>query len=243
MPEQAPSGPGPLIWVVILSAAVAGALWGIPAGIGVFLGVTVLFILIGAVLAKTQKSPEHKRVQQLRDEYRRKYGEDLPPLTDEMRGVFDRMTGRQSTPSRAAARVSEPRATAHLPQRLVPPAGHHLPAAAALADMTDAIGAAPDTRTRVEVFITRCFDYAVHCDAREWGPPQAREHASRLFSATLPAEALSQLQAVADEAVRLGYRAATPLDLSVILGQQPNESWKSELQQLVGRGRNCAQTG
>ena len=58
MPEQAPSGPGPLIWVVILAAAVAGALWGIAAGIVVFFGVSILFIAIAFVLEKTLGRPE-----------------------------------------------------------------------------------------------------------------------------------------------------------------------------------------
>lgn len=107
MAEQTPSGPGPLIWVVILAAAVAGGLWGIPAGVGVFVGVTILFVLIGAVLKQTQASPEQERIQQIRDEYRRKHGEDLPPLTDEMRGLFDRMTGRQPPPARTGASGSQ----------------------------------------------------------------------------------------------------------------------------------------
>ncbi|MCC7396439.1 MAG: hypothetical protein IT455_05170 [Planctomycetes bacterium] len=93
---------------MILAAAVAGALWGLLAGVGVFIGVTILFVVIGTVLQKTQVSPEQKRREQLRDECRRKYGDDLPPLTNELRGVFDRITGRQSPPSPTGAYSKEP---------------------------------------------------------------------------------------------------------------------------------------
>lgn len=109
MPTQASSGPGPLIWVVILAAAVAGALWGILAAVGVFIGVTTLFVLIGVAIQKTQVSPEQKRRQQLRDDYRRRHGKDLPPLTDELREFFDRMTGRQSPPSHTGPAVPRER--------------------------------------------------------------------------------------------------------------------------------------
>lgn len=240
MPEQAPSGPGPLIWVVILLAAIAGGVWGLPVGIAVFVGITILFVFIGFVLEKTQKSPGQRRIQQINDEYRRKHGEDLPPLTDEMRGVFDRMTGRQSQPSREDASTTQ--LHSHLPSHLVPPPGHELMVETALADMRQAINATPDLRSKLTVFVTRCFDNAFHCDPKAWGVRQAREEASSVFSGIVAGDSMTQLHEVAEEAVLLGYRAATPLDLFATMGQKPNDSWKPELQALVGRGKGCAKS-
>lgn len=93
-----PSGPGPLIWLVILFGAVAGLIWGIGIGISVAVATIVVFCIIGNVQMKSEERKRERRAQEIRDEYRRKHGRELPPLTDEVRGVFDRMMGRGDQP-------------------------------------------------------------------------------------------------------------------------------------------------
>lgn len=219
-----PSGPGPLIWVVILLAAVAGAIWGIGTAIAVGVATTALLVLIGLALEQSEK---------------RKRAERMPPLTDEMRGVFDRMLGRG--PQQDASRSSDAASPGlHLPRRMVPPPGHHLKATVAASDMYTAIGATRDHADKAALLITRCFDLALHCDAREWGIGSAKDAASRVFGAILDQRKLSEMHAIAEEAVRLGYRAATPLDLEAIMGTKTDDSWRRELASLVARARTCA---
>lgn len=128
---------------------------------------------------------------------------------------------------------------AHLPGHLVPPPGHHLKATIATADMQAAIEAARDPADKATILITRCFENALHCDAREWNPASAKESVRLLFTGPIEQQALGELQLIAEEAVRLGYRAATPLDLEVIMGQKTNNSWRPELEALVARARSC----
>lgn len=127
----------------------------------------------------------------------------------------------------------------HLPGHLVPPPGHHLKAMIATGDMFAAIEAARDPEDKAAILITRCFDNALHCDAREWGPANAKESVMRAFTGPVEQQALGELLLIAEESVKLGYRAATPLDLEVIMGQKPNNSWRPELEALVARARSC----
>lgn len=126
----------------------------------------------------------------------------------------------------------------HLPGHLLPPPGHHLKATIATSDMLAAIEAVHDPADKAAILMTRCFDNALHCDAREWGPASAKESVRQVFTGAIEEQALGELQLIADEAVRLGYRAATPLDLEVIMGQKPNNSWRPELEALVARARS-----
>lgn len=220
-----PSGPGPLIWVVILLAAVAGAIWGVGTAVAVGVAVTALFVLIGLALEQSEK---------------RKRAQRMPPLTDEMRGVFDRMLGRglhQDAPGSGNAAPS----SMHLPRNMVPPPGHHLKASVAASDMYTSIGATRDQADKAALLITRCFDNALHCDAREWGIVSAKDAASKIFGAILDQSRLNEMHAVAEEAVRLGYRTATPFDIEVMLGTKTDDSWRPELASLVARARSCAQ--
>lgn len=127
----------------------------------------------------------------------------------------------------------------HLPGHLVPPPGHHLKATIATTDMHAAIEAARDPADKATILIIRCFENALYCDAREWDLASAKESVRSLFTGSVEQQALGELQLIAEEAVRLGYRAATPLDLEVIMGQKPNNSWRPELEELVARARSC----
>lgn len=89
-----PSGPGPLIWVVVGFGVVAGLIWNAGVGIAVAVATTAIFWGIGNALMKSEERRRQRRRQELNDEYRRKYGTDLPAMTPELRGFFDRMTGR-----------------------------------------------------------------------------------------------------------------------------------------------------
>lgn len=121
----------------------------------------------------------------------------------------------------------------------MPPPGHHLKVAIATTDMFAAIETALDPADKTAILITRCFGNALHCDAREWGLTSAKESVRQVFTGAIEEQALEELQLIAEEAVRLGYRAATPLDLEVIMGQKPNNSWRTALEALVARARNC----
>lgn len=128
---------------------------------------------------------------------------------------------------------------AHLPGHLVPPPGHNLKATIASADMYAAIEASRDSADKAVILITRCFDNALHCDALEWDLSSAKDSVTRVFSGQVEQEALGELQLIAGEAVRLGYRTATSLDLEVIMGMKPDNSWRPELEALLARARNC----
>jgi len=160
----------------------------------------------------------------------------LPP---EMRAVFDRMLSRHS--KQAPRSGGDDSSGLHLPRHLVPPPGHHLKAAVATGDMFTAIDSASDPADKAAIFITRCFDNAVHCDAREWSIENAREAAGRVFSARIARTKLDEMKMIAEEAVRLGYRAATPLDLEVTLRTKADSSWQRDLVTLVARARSCTQ--
>lgn len=162
----------------------------------------------------------------------------LPP---EIRAVFDRMLGRYSP--QAPQSVGDAPAGLHLPRHLVPPPGHHLKATVATGDMLTAINSARDPADKAAIFITRCFDNALHCDAREWSIESAREAAERIYSARIARNKLDEMQMIAEEAVRLGYRAATPLDLDVMLGTKADSSWQRDLATLVARARRCTHAG
>jgi hypothetical protein len=62
MTNENTKGPGPLIWVVILLAAVAGGIWGIGAALSVGVATTALFTLIGMAMEKSA-SLKRQRIQ------------------------------------------------------------------------------------------------------------------------------------------------------------------------------------
>ena len=103
MSAKVPSGPGPLIWMVILFAAIAGGIWGIVAAVGVGVGVTVLFVLIGLALQKSADARRQTHTQSIQDALREKHGHQIPPQNDDIHGVFDRMNeltgGQQKEPT------------------------------------------------------------------------------------------------------------------------------------------------
>jgi len=75
--------------------------------------------------------------------------------------------------------------------------------------------------------------------AQQWGPEHAHEVTRKLFGALVDAPTLARLQKIAHEAVLLGYRAATPLDLEVVMGVKKDYSWVPELQALKERASEC----
>jgi len=136
-------------------------------------------------------------------------------------------------------RGSDSTGKAHLPGHLVPPPGHHPKTTITTADIHTAIEAASDPADKATILITRSFENALYCDAREWDPASAKELVRRLFTGPVEQQTLEELQLIAEEAVLLGYRAATPLDFEVIMGQKPNNSWRPELDALIVRARSC----
>lgn len=93
--QEAEKGPGPLIWVVIAFAAIAGALWGIGVAIAVGIATIAIFVLIGMGLERSAETQREAKLREIRDRFRARWGEDLPELTPEVRGVMERMLGRQ----------------------------------------------------------------------------------------------------------------------------------------------------
>lgn len=158
-------------------------------------------------------------------------------LAPEFRAVFARMLGRDS-PQAPQSDGDAPLAL-HLPRHLVPPPGHQLKAAVATGDMFTTIDSAREPTDKAAIFITRCFDNAIHCDAREWSMESAREAAEHVFGARIARNKLDELKIIAEEAVRLGYRAATPLDIEVILGTKTDRSWQRDLAILVAKAGRC----
>jgi hypothetical protein len=105
------------------------------------------------------------------------------------------------------------------------------------------IDLAKDKDHKASLFITRCFDNALYCDAREWHPTSAREAALRVFGPEIGQDKIGEMQSIAEDAVRLGYRAATPLDLDVIFGVKPDNSWQQDLALLIAKARACMKPG
>jgi hypothetical protein len=156
-------------------------------------------------------------------------------------GARRQVDGLEVSPRISRKESNTPVRDARLPRHLVPPPGHRLKVTTATADMYTAIEAAHELRDKAAVLITRCFENGLYCDGREWGPKDARAAARRVFQRRIDDQRLDALQIIAEEAVLLGYRAATPLDLSMIMGQSPNDSWKPELRALVARARDYSQ--
>lgn len=245
-----------LFIAVILAAIVIGGLVGaelmnssfsITGAVVGGVGTAAVLLGFGAFFdAQERKRREKALPPEMRAVFDRMFGKDTsskqqhakPAQKDEIHGVFDRMLGRdfQQTPRSGGDIPSG----LHLPQHLVPPPGHQLKVAVATGDMFSAIDSARNPADKAVIFITRCFDNALHCDAREWSIESAREAAGRVFGAWLARTKLDEMQMIAEEAVRLGYRAATPLNLDVMLGSKADSSWQRDLAKLVARARGCA---
>lgn len=143
--------------------------------------------------------------------------------------------------SRLFARRHSKAVSSHLPSHLIPAPGHQLKVSVATTDMYAVIDLATDKGDKAALFITRCFDNAVYCDAREWHPASARAVALRIFGPEIGPHKVEQMQSIAGDAVRLGYRAATPLGLDLIFGAKRDNSWQEDLGLLIARARACAE--
>lgn len=149
--------------------------------------------------AATRTSAPAERLRELQEEYRRHQGRELPPPTDDVRRMMDRMTNR-TAPSTASATRSD-----------------------------------TDWATQAQLVINACFQSAMISPPREWNAARARWEARQVLGGYLDPSRSAQIEEIAVEAVLLGYRAATPLDLDVIVGSKPNDSWKSEIEALLAR--------
>lgn len=247
-----------LFIAVILAAVVIGGFVGgelmdssfsITGAVVGGVGTAAVLLGLGAFFDAQERNRKEKALPpEMRAVFDRMFGKDTSsrqqhskPAQDEIHGVFDRMLGRDSL--QAPQSGGDAPSGLHLPRHLVPPPGHHLKAAVATGDMFTAIDSARDPADKAAIFITRCFDNALHCDAREWSIESAREAAVRVFSARIARNELDEMQMIAEEAVRLGYRAATPLDLEVMLGTKADSSWQRDLASLVARARRCTHAG
>ena len=134
--------------------------------------------------------------------------------------------------------ISE-KASVHMPSYMIPPYGSMLDTAFAVADMRKSLDMTSDLGLRIEIFVTRCMDNAIYCDPVKWGQAEARSEARRAFGSVFPPHVVAQLEDIADAAVLVGYRAATPLDVRVIMGQKPNDAWVLELRVLVAKARQA----
>lgn len=212
-------------------------------------GTAAILLGLGAFFdAQERKRREKALTPEMRAVFDRMFGMDSSsrqqhskPVQDEMHGVCDRMLGRES--QQAPQSGDDVPSGWHLPRHLVPPPGHHLKAAVATGDMFTAIDSARDPADKAAIFITRCFDNALHCDAREWSIKSAREAAERVFSARIARTKLDEMQMITEDVVRLGYRAAMPLDLEVMLGTKADSSWQRDLATLVAKARRCMYAG
>lgn len=97
MSQETDSGPGPLKWVVIIGSVVSGFIWGWMAMFVAFVVIIAVLFMIGSMLQKSNDERLQRRDRQLNDDFRSKYGYDIPPLTDDIRQVFDRMSGQTTT--------------------------------------------------------------------------------------------------------------------------------------------------
>lgn len=145
--------------------------------------------------------------------------------------------------SRLFSRDKSGRLSPHLPRHLVPPPGEALKGSVATKDMYDVLAFTNDYDLKASLFITRCFDNALYCDAREWHPTSAREAALRVFGPEFGTDIIREMQSLAEESVRLGYRAATSLDPDVVFGLEADNSWKQELAFLVAKARASLRPG
>lgn len=240
MIQETTSGPGPLIWVIIIGAIISGFLWGWMAMFAAITIITISLLLIAKYLETSNRQNQLKIHQRHNDEFKAKYGYDLPPLTDEMQEVFDRMLGISPPKSNINTRSSD---KTHIPDRLIPPTGATLRIEDALSDMNIAINERGSQTEKLKIFITRCFENAIYCSPQEWGKQQAYDATTLHFSRSLSESGLSKIKHIAGEAVLLGYRTATPLDLEVFLGMKKDNSWEKELDNLIrsaieGTGRS-----
>jgi hypothetical protein len=116
---QPVSFPKPMLVVLGAGALIGGLAGGsdrTPFSIGGavfgFIAMGIVSYLLGAYLG-SRTSPAaaaaERRMREIKEEYRREHGEDLPELTDEVRRVMDRMLASGlPTPARPVGRLQKP---------------------------------------------------------------------------------------------------------------------------------------